>query len=47
MKKVNTHTLPADSWTSPKGHFQGAGIEISEALGRKPQSTDLMGTASV
>ena len=29
------------SWSSPKGKFGGAGKEISEALGRKPQSTDL------
>jgi uncharacterized cupin superfamily protein len=30
------------SWTSPKGKFGGAGKQVSEALGRKPQSTDLM-----
>ena len=30
------------SWTSPKGKFAGAGREVSEALGRKPQSTDLL-----
>src|SRR5882762_3746814 len=28
--------------SSPKGKFAGAGKEISEALGRKPRSTDLM-----
>src|SRR5216110_3284821 len=30
------------TWSSPKGKFAGAGKEISEALGRKPRSTDLM-----
>jgi hypothetical protein len=29
------------TWSSPKGKFSGAGKEISEALGRKPESTDL------
>src|SRR5262244_3688702 len=29
------------TWSSPKGKFSGAGKEISEALGRKPLSTDL------
>jgi hypothetical protein len=29
------------TWSSPKGKFSGAGKEISEALGRKPKSTDL------
>ncbi|TAL05964.1 MAG: cupin domain-containing protein [Verrucomicrobia bacterium] len=41
MRKVNTNELKEDSWTSPKGKFAGAGKEISEALGRKPLSTDL------
>jgi uncharacterized cupin superfamily protein len=30
------------TWSSPKGKFVGAGKEISEELGRKPESTDLM-----
>jgi uncharacterized cupin superfamily protein len=30
------------TWSSPKGKFVGAGQQISEELGRKPQSTDLM-----
>jgi len=42
FRKVNTKELPELSWSSPKGKFAGAGIEISEALGRQPQSTDLM-----
>jgi len=42
MRKVNSNQLPEDTWTSPKGKFAGSGKEISEALGRKPLSTDLM-----
>lgn len=42
MRKVNTNDIVEDSWTSPKGRFVGSGKEISEALGRKPRSTDLM-----
>jgi uncharacterized cupin superfamily protein len=41
MLIVNSHELEEETWSSPKGNFQGAGKEISEALGRKPQSTDL------
>ena len=41
MRKVNTRDIAEESWSSPKGKFAGAGKEISEALGRKPQSTDL------
>jgi uncharacterized cupin superfamily protein len=42
MQKVNTNKMEEESWSSPKGKFAGAGKEVSEALGRKPQSTDLM-----
>src|SRR6185503_13424516 len=42
MTKVNTNTLKEETWSSPKGKFAGAGKEISEALGRKPQSTDVV-----
>jgi uncharacterized cupin superfamily protein len=42
MLKINTYTLSEESWSSPKGKFAGFGKEVSEALGRKPQSTDLM-----
>jgi uncharacterized cupin superfamily protein len=42
MNKVNTGTLEEDTWDSPKGKFRGAAKEISEALGRKPLSTDLL-----
>ena len=41
MRKVNTKSLEELKWTSPKGTFEGFGIQVSEALGRKPQSTDL------
>jgi len=41
MRKVNTNEMVEVSWTSPKGKFAGSGKEISEELGRKPQSTDL------
>jgi uncharacterized cupin superfamily protein len=41
MRKVNTTDVPELVWTSPKGRFSGAGKQISEALGRKPKSTDL------
>jgi uncharacterized cupin superfamily protein len=42
MNKVNTHTLEEDPWTSPQGKFRGTCKPVSEALGRKPLSTDLM-----
>jgi uncharacterized cupin superfamily protein len=41
MQKVNTNQLEEVTWSSPKGKFAGVGKEVSEALGRKPQSTDL------
>ena len=41
MRKVNTNQMAEVTWSSPKGKFAGAGKEISEELGRKPQSTDL------
>jgi uncharacterized cupin superfamily protein len=41
MRKVNTNNMAEESWSSPKGKFAASGKEISEALGRKPLSTDL------
>src|SRR5437763_10239099 len=41
MRKINTIELKEATWSSPKGKFIGAGKQVSEALGRKPQSTDL------
>ncbi len=42
MNIVNTNDIKELTWTSPKGKFSGAGKQVSEALGRKPASTDLM-----
>ncbi len=42
MRKINTRDISELTWSSPKGKFSGAGLEISEALGRKPKSTDFM-----
>src|SRR5688572_15170513 len=42
MLKVNIAKIPEYSWRSPKGKFVGAGKEVSEELGRKPDSTDMM-----
>ena len=41
MRKINTNNLEELTWTSPKGKFAGAGKQVSEALGRKPDSTDI------
>jgi len=41
MHKINTNELTEEVWPSPKGKFGSAGKEVSEALGRKPDSTDL------
>lgn len=41
MRKINTKDITELCWASPKGKSGGAGKEISEALGRKPESTDL------
>jgi uncharacterized cupin superfamily protein len=40
MRKVNSSDVEELTWKSPKGKFAGAGRQISEALGRKPQSSD-------
>jgi uncharacterized cupin superfamily protein len=41
MRKINTNELAEEESISPKKKFASAGKEISEALGRKPRSTDL------
>jgi mannose-6-phosphate isomerase-like protein (cupin superfamily) len=41
MKIINTNTLEEGSWRSPKGIYNGAGKQVSIALGRKPESMDL------
>jgi len=40
--KVNTREVAEHLRTSPNGRFQLARRKISEALGRKPRSTDLL-----
>ena len=42
MRKVNTREIAEVRWESPKGKFVGTGKGVSEALGRKPLSTDFM-----
>jgi uncharacterized cupin superfamily protein len=42
VRKVNTNELEELEWTSPKGTFRGAGKQVSEALGRKPRSMDIL-----
>ena len=42
MRKVNTNNMAELTWSSPKGKYCGAGKEVSEELGRKPDSTDLL-----
>ena len=42
MRKVNAADVPELAWSSPNGTMAGYGKQISEALGRKPQSTDLL-----
>lgn len=41
MKIANTHHMKEFGWTSPSGKFAGAGKQVSEALGRVHDSTDL------
>jgi mannose-6-phosphate isomerase-like protein (cupin superfamily) len=41
MQKVNTNRMVEEGWSSPQGKFTGVSKGISEALGRKPHSTDL------
>lgn len=42
MRIVNTNELEEDKWSSPNGAFGTASKNVSEALGRKPTSTDLL-----
>ncbi len=41
MHKLNTRDIREESWISPKGKFASRHEELSIALGRKPNSTDL------
>jgi mannose-6-phosphate isomerase-like protein (cupin superfamily) len=38
--KINTNDLAELTWTGPDGHTVIAGKQVSEALGRLPESTD-------
>jgi uncharacterized cupin superfamily protein len=40
MRKINSKDLEEFTWASPKGKFQAAGREISEALGGNPAAPD-------
>jgi uncharacterized cupin superfamily protein len=42
MKKINIRDIPEESWSSPKGKYGMADRNISIALGRDPNSTDLL-----
>ena len=42
MKKINTHQIAEEQWSSPKGKFAVAAKNISLNLGREPNSTDLL-----
>jgi uncharacterized cupin superfamily protein len=41
MRKINLQEIVEEIYESPKGKFGGGDKEISVALGRKPNSTDL------
>jgi uncharacterized cupin superfamily protein len=41
MRKINTKDIAEEFFTSPKGKYGGADKDISIALGRKSNSTDL------
>lgn len=41
MRKVNSNRMQLDRHVSPKGTYEAAGLDISIALGRDPNSTDL------
>lgn len=41
MRKINIKDIAEETWSSPQGTFGGASREISVALGRRPESTDL------
>lgn len=40
MQIINSDALAEETWTAPDGQHTIAGKEISEALGRLPESTD-------
>ena len=38
MKIINSNQIEEYTWSSPKGKFNGAGKDLSEALGWNPQA---------
>jgi uncharacterized cupin superfamily protein len=42
MNKVNIRDISEEAWTSPKGKFCSMDKELSVALGRKPDSSDVV-----
>ena len=42
MLKVNLSAIPEQTYVSPKGRYASGSRGLSEALGRKPDSTDLL-----
>ena len=42
MRKVNVKDMTEAPWSSLKGKFGGASKEVSVALGRKPESTEMI-----
>ena len=42
MRKVNVRDVEDLVWSSPGGRFGGSGKQLSEALGREPESTDVL-----
>ena len=42
MRIVNANDVPELTWSSPNGRYRGAGKQLSEALGRDPNSHDLL-----
>ncbi|MFY9922876.1 MAG: cupin domain-containing protein [Opitutaceae bacterium] len=42
MNKINVADIKEELWSSPKGTFSSADKNISIALGREPDSTDLL-----
>ena len=42
MQKINAGDVPEIEWWSPKRTMGGYGKQLSEALGRKRESTDLL-----
>jgi len=42
MKIINSQTLEAHDWKSPKGKYGGSNLNLSTSLGRDMEATDIM-----